>query len=252
MSNKPTVEICVEGFEEALLAEAAGADRVELCASLLEGGITPSLGQIMLAKTRASIPVFVIVRPRGGDFLYSQAEFEAILTDIEVCKSGGADGVVIGFLTADGRVDVERTRAAVEAARPMAVTFHRAFDMTRDPDEAIDDLIACGVDRVLSSGQRPKAHEGLDTLRKMIARAAGRMTILVCGDPEPKSLFAEGAPMDGVEFHFGATAYAESPMRYRNPNVTMGKSDDNREYLKRALDTEAITRRVTALKRAFG
>ena len=247
MSEQPVIEICVEGFEEALLAEAAGANRVELCAGLLEGGITPSLAQIRLAKARLSVPLMVIIRPRGGDFLYSDAEFETVLADIEICRSTGADGVVIGFLNADGTVDTKRTKQAVAAARPMSVTFHRAFDMTRNPGEALEALIDCGIDRVLTSGQKPTAEEGVETLKALVEQAGERITILVCGTPSPTALFAEGQPMRGVEFHFGATAYGESPMHFRNPAVSMGKGDDKREYQRRLLDQEAISARKAKL-----
>ncbi|WP_210237482.1 copper homeostasis protein CutC [Martelella lutilitoris] len=243
------IEICVEGFGEALTAEKAGADRVELCASLSEGGITPSIAQIRLAKARCSIPVFVIIRPRCGDFLYSDGEFEAVMEDIAAAKAAGADGVVIGFLTAEGRIDIARTKEAVAAARPMGVTCHRAFDMTRDPKEAIDDLIAAGVDRVLSSGQRANAQDGIDTLKAMINRAEGRIIVMVCGDPDPTLLFDGPVNPDAVDFHFGATGYGESPMRFRNPHVFMGKGEDKREYIRRVLDGPAITQRAERLRR---
>lgn len=244
----PKIEICVEGFEEAALAEKAGADRVELCAALSEGGITPSIGQIALAKTHLAIPVFVIVRPRGGDFLYTKAEFDVILADIEACKKAGADGVVIGFLSEDGRIDIDRTKQAVAAARPMGVTCHRAFDMARNPDEAIDDLIDCGVDRVLSSGQQADAIAGLPTLKQMIARADGRLVTMVCGDPDPQDLFDGRAATDSVDFHFGATRFVKSPMRYQNPDVAMGKGTDSREYERRSLDTASIAARCAKLR----
>ncbi|MBB4120262.1 copper homeostasis protein CutC [Martelella radicis] len=243
------IEICVEGFEEALAAEAAGAERVELCAALSEGGITPSIAQIRLAKARCAIPVFVIIRPRGGDFLYTDGEFDAILEDIAAAKAAGADGVVIGFLTEEGCIDIARTREAVATARPMGVTCHRAFDMTRDPDEAIDDLIACGVDRVLSSGQRASARDGIDILKGMIKRADGRIIVMVCGDPDPTLLFDGPVDPKAVDFHFGATGYGESPMRFRNPHVFMGKGDDQREYIRRVLDGAAIAERAERLRR---
>ncbi|MAM11172.1 MAG: copper homeostasis protein CutC [Rhizobiaceae bacterium] len=243
------IEICVEGFEEALAAEQAGADRVELCAALSEGGITPSIAQIRLAKARCAIPVFVIIRPRGGDFLYTEAEFEAILEDIAAAKTEGADGVVIGFLTEDGRIDIARMKKAVAAARPMGVTCHRAFDMTRDPEEAIDDLIAAGVDRVLSSGQCSNAQDGLGVLKAMIGHADGRIIVMVCGDPDPHLLFDGPVRPDAIDFHFGATGYRESPMQFRNPRVFMGKEQDNYEYRRRALDGEAIAARAERLLR---
>ena len=155
------IEVCVEGVDGLVAAQDGGADRVELCASLLEGGLTPSLGVIRQAMKVATIPFHVIVRPRGGDFLYSGLEFESMLADVEACRGLGVPGVVVGCLTADGRIDEERMRRLVEAARPMSVTCHRAFDMTRDIPEAVEALIRCGVDRVLTSGQRDTAVEGL-------------------------------------------------------------------------------------------
>ena len=159
------IEICVEGVDGLVAAQEAGADRVELCASLLEGGLTPSLGVVREALRVATIPFHVIIRPRGGDFLYSELEFGAMVEDVKAMRELGVAGVVIGCLTADGRIDADRTKALVEAARPMKVTCHRAFDMTVDYREALETLIACGVDRVLTSGQRDTAIEGIDILR---------------------------------------------------------------------------------------
>ncbi|WP_176085280.1 copper homeostasis protein CutC [Martelella sp. HB161492] len=250
--TRPMIEICVEGLEQALAAEEAGAERIELCAALAsEGGITPSMGEIRLAVARLSIPVFPIIRPRGGDFCYSDAEFEVILADIAAAKEAGAAGVVTGILTADGRIDVDRMKKAVAAARPMGVTCHRAFDMTRDPLEAIDDLIEAGVDRLLSSGQRITAEAGKDILKTMIAHANGRIIIMVCGDPDPRSLFAEDNPVTGIDFHFGATAFFDSPMRYRNPHVSMGKGTEDREYRRFRLDGEAVRAKAKALRDRF-
>ena len=141
-------EICIDSVGGVRAAREAGADRVELCADLMEGGITPSLGMIRQARAIGGVAINVIVRPRGGDFLYDEDEMAAMLADIETAKAEGADGVVIGILRADGTIDSERTAMLVERARPMSVTFHRAFDMTPDPLAAIDTLIALGIDRV--------------------------------------------------------------------------------------------------------
>ncbi|TPW30069.1 copper homeostasis protein CutC [Martelella alba] len=250
--TRPMIEICVEGLEQALAAEEAGAERIELCAALAsEGGITPSMGEIRLAVARLSIPVFPIIRPRGGDFCYSDAEFDVILADIAAAKEAGAAGVVTGILTEDGRIDVDRMKKAVAAARPMGVTCHRAFDMARDPLEALDDLIEAGVDRLLSSGQRITAEAGKDILKTMIAHANGGIIIMVCGDPDPQSLFAEGSPVTGIDFHFGATAFFDSPMRYRNPHVSMGKGTEDREYRRVRLDGEAVRAKAKELRDRF-
>ena len=181
-------EVCAEGVDGALAAEVGGADRVELCASLLEGGLTPSLGVIREAVSRLRIPVHVIVRPRGGDFLYSDAEFAAMARDVAVVRAEGAAGVVIGCLRADGSVDEARTSALVAAAAALPVTFHRAFDMTPEPLAALDALMRCGIARVLTSGQRVAASDGLALLRALVARAAGRIAVMACGGLRPSTV----------------------------------------------------------------
>src|SRR5690606_29675826 len=165
MSKHPfKIEICVEGIDGLVAAQSAGADRVELCASLLEGGLTPSLGMVRAALAVATIPFHVIIRPRGGDFLYSELEFQSMLEDGRAMQALGVAGIVIGCLTPEGTIDEQRTKALVQAAHPMKVTNHRAFDMTRDYREAIEALIRCGVDRVLTSGQADTALDGIATL----------------------------------------------------------------------------------------
>src|SRR5215831_9009247 len=154
-------EICVDSVAGVRAAKAAGADRVELCGDLLEGGTTPSHGMIRQAQTVAGIKLHVIIRPRGGDFLYDDDEVAVMQADIDAAKAEGADSVVIGLLTADGLVDVERTRELIARARPLAVTFHRAFDMTPDPFAALETLVGIGIDRVLTSGQEVTVLEGL-------------------------------------------------------------------------------------------
>ncbi|HEY5817259.1 MAG TPA: copper homeostasis protein CutC, partial [Mesorhizobium sp.] len=151
MSKTPVIEICVEGIDGLIAAQEAGADRVELCASLLEGGLTPSLGTVRVALGRATIPFHVIVRPRGGDFLYSDAEFASMVQDVNALREIGVAGVVVGCLTADGAIDEGRMRTLVDAAGPLNVTCHRAFDMTNDPLAALEALIRSGCNRVLTS-----------------------------------------------------------------------------------------------------
>ncbi|WP_181243262.1 copper homeostasis protein CutC, partial [Chromobacterium subtsugae] len=154
------LEICAGSPASALAAQEGGAQRVELCDNLLEGGTTPSYGALALARDRLAIGLHALIRPRGGDFLYSELEFEQMARDIELCRRLGVDGVVLGLLTADGDVDVERTRQLAGLAGPLAVTFHRAFDMARDPARALEDVIAAGCRRLLSSGQAPAAPQG--------------------------------------------------------------------------------------------
>jgi copper homeostasis protein len=163
----PLLEVSVEGVDGLIVSQENGADRVELCASVLEGGITPSIGIVRQALRRARIPMFVIVRPRGGDFLYSEDEYEGMRQDIIACQQLGVPGVVTGCLTPDAQVDEQRTAELLQLARPMGFTFHRAFDMVRDQDEALEVLIRLGVDRVLTSGQRATALEGAGNLKRL-------------------------------------------------------------------------------------
>lgn len=249
---KPSFEICVEGIQEMEAAIGAGADRVELCGALSEGGITPSLGTVEGALEKAgSAGVFVMIRPRGGDFLYSEDEFKAMLRDVRHMRSAGAPGIVAGCLNPDGTVDAERMARIVEAAGTMAVTCHRAFDMTRDPEDALEALIRCGVGRVLTTGQRANAAEGVAILRDAIAYARGRMTIMVCGDVEADLLFPGGSTLYPIDYHFGAAATQASPMVFHNRHVTMGKDAVEREYQRRVLDDAIAAERITRLGAAW-
>src|SRR5690349_2206178 len=197
-------EICVEGVDGAVAAQQGGGDRVELCASLLEGGLTPSFGTIRAALKLCWVPIHVILRPRGGDFLYSDAEFASMLDDAREIAKQNAAGIVIGCLTADGRIDEVRMKALIEAAQPLSVTCHRAFDMTRDPEEALEALIRCGVHRVLTSGQRATAVEAIPLLKKLNAQAAGRIIVMACGELAPDNIAQVVRETGGTEFHFAA------------------------------------------------
>jgi copper homeostasis protein len=246
----PLIELCVEGIDGFLAAQEAGADRVELCASLVEGGLTPSLATIRATVGAARIPVHVIIRPRGGDFLYSQPEFETMLADVAALRSEGVSGVVIGCLMPDGRIDEARTKALVEAARPMSVTCHRAFDMTVDAGEALEALVRCGVDRVLTSGQRDTALEGLDILKQVNAQAGDRIVIMGCGalDADNVKAVRDGAGLK--EMHFAALKTVPSGMRFRNPNVGMGGTEKDREYQLTLTDLDAVRATIAAAKGA--
>jgi copper homeostasis protein len=242
------IEVCVENTDGLLAAQAAGADRVELCASLLEGGLTPSWGMIKEALRIATIPFHVIVRPRGGDFLYSPVEFDAIMEDVRALKELGVAGVVFGCLTPDGDVDEPRMRALVEAARPLAVTCHRAFDMTRDPLHAVEALIHCGVDRVLTSGQRDTAMEGLDILKATIAAAAGRLIVMVCGGLDAGNIAHIRRETGAPELHFAALRDEPSGMLFRNPRIGMGGTPLDREYSNTVTDGAAARAMIAAAR----
>lgn len=251
MSKHPfKIEICVEGIDGLVAAQQAGADRVELCASLLEGGLTPSLGVIREALRIATIPFHVIVRPRGGDFLYSDLEFRSMLEDVGALRDIGVAGVVIGCLTPDGQIDEVRTKALVDAARPMKVTCHRAFDMTRDYREALEALIRTGVDRVLTSGQRDTALEGRDILKDTTAIADGRIIIMACGALDASNI-AQVRTATGVdEMHFAALKTLKSSMDFRNPHVGMGGTALEREYEITLTDMDAVRTTIAAARAA--
>jgi copper homeostasis protein len=222
MKSKILMEVCVDAVESALAAEKGGAQRVELCDNLLEGGTTPSAGAIEMAKKLLNIKLHVIIRPRGGDFLYSDVEFEIMKRDIEMCKKIGVDGVVIGILTANGEIDKPRTAELITLARPLSVTFHRAFDVSRDAFQALEDLIEIGVDRILTSGQEPTAMEGLDLIAELVKRAGNRISIMGCGNLTERNIEKFVRQTQVKEVHVTGFAEIESPMKFRNERVYMG------------------------------
>jgi copper homeostasis protein len=236
------IEVCVDTVESAIAAQRGGADRVELCASLLEGGVTPSAGAIQLARKSLGVPIQVMIRPRGGDFLYSNVDFEIMKRDVEVTKRLGAGGVVFGILTLDGEIDKERTGELKERTRPLAVTFHRAFDMTRDPYQAMEDLIELGVDRVLTSGQAASAAEGAKLIRTLVETARGRIAIMAGGGLNETNIRYVVASTGVRELHFSGRTTSDSRMRYRNLNLSLGCAQQHSEYQLMVADAERIGR----------
>jgi copper homeostasis protein len=222
MTDRIVFEACIGSAEAAVAAEQGGADRVELCANLLEGGTTPSAGSIRLARQRIDIGLQVMIRPRGGDFCYSEAEFEVMKYDIEMARKLGADGVVIGILRPDGTVDGERTEELVALARPMNVTFHRAFDMARDPYEALAALVELGVDRVLTSGREITAFEGMELIASLVEAAGGRIVVMPGGGIHERNIRRIVERTGAKEVHAAAPVMVPSAMEYRNPNCFMG------------------------------
>ena len=238
--DKPIIEVCVDTVESALAAQAGGADRVELCDNLWEGGTTPSAGAIALAREHLRIKLQVIIRPRGGDFLYTDLEFAIMQRDIKVAKELGADGVVIGLLTADGEVDAPRVAQLMELARPLSVTFHRAFDVARDPFAALETLISLGVDRVLTSGQEESVALGVDLLAELVRRAGERIIIMPGGGFNERNIARIVAQTGAREAHVTGFANTESGMRHRNERVFMGGTLRPPEYVRAVTDAGVI------------
>ncbi len=178
VNHKFVLEVCVDSVESALAVQEGGAHRVELCADLLAGGTTPSTGMIALARKHLQIGLHVMIRPRGGDFCYTDLEFNVIQRDILAAKQFGADGVVFGILKSDNTVNIERTRELVEFAKPMSITFHRAFNLVADTFQALDDIVGLEIDRILTSGQAETATEGIDLISKLVEKATGRIIIM--------------------------------------------------------------------------
>lgn len=240
------VEACVDAIDAALEAERGGAGRIELCGELLQGGVTPSAGLIGAVRDRLAIPVFVLIRPRTGDFLYSDDERDVMRRDIALAKSFGAHGVVIGALTRAGDVDDELTRMLIDIARPMDVTFHRAFDFARDQDAAMDALLEAGVDRLLTSGGAPTAREGAVALARLVRRADRKMTILAGGSITSGNA-AEVVRVSGVsEIHVRAALRASSAMEHRRAGVSLARAASPDDYERMVTRSDEIARIVAA------
>ncbi|XP_066276884.1 copper homeostasis protein cutC homolog [Branchiostoma lanceolatum] len=216
------MEVCVDSVESAVNAEEGGASRLELCGNLIEGGTTPSLGLLKVVKQNVGIPVYVMIRPRGGDFLYSTTEREVMMADLRLAKEQGADGIVLGALTEDGNIDKDFCSQLIGLARPLPVTFHRAFDMVEDPSQALEDVISLGCERLLTSGCDSTVLEGLPTLKKLTKQARERIIIVPGGGINERNLPRVLEGTGAREFHCSASSFKQSGMVYRNTAVCMG------------------------------
>ena len=229
MAEQVLIEVCVDSVASAVAAQQGGATRIELCSDLIEGGITPSAGLIGMVRARVSIGLQVIIRPRGGDFCYTDEEVEIMRRDIAVAKELGADGVVLGILDVDGHVDVHCTRQLVELARPLNVTFHRAFDMAADLFGSLEDVCDTGADRLLTSGGEQKCLQGAETIARLAKLARGRIAIMAGGGIGYQDAAAIIERTGVREIHVGLSTPVPSPMRHHNPRLSMGKVQ-GREY----------------------
>lgn len=233
-------EVVVYNIESALRAQEGGADRIELCDNPSEGGTTPSYGTIELIRQNINLDVFVMIRPRGGDFYYSSYEYHAMKRDITQCQRLSVDGVVFGILTPEGTLDKKRCRELISRARPLKVTCHRAFDMTQDPLQTLEDCIEAGFDRILTSGMELTAAQGTDVIAKLIKAAGDRIAIMP-GSGVNENTVADIVRRTGArEIHFSAFVQRPSEMAFKNPRISGMGSDTNAEYMLRTVDPEKV------------
>ena len=240
-ARRPLLEIAANSVASALAAQDGGAGRVELCASLGEGGLTPSYATIAIARERLLIPLYVLIRPRAGDFLYSELELETMRRDVEACTRLGCDGVVIGALDADGNIALGACRDLIYSARGLGVTFHRAFDLARDPALALEDLIALGCERVLTSGQRTTAIDGATEIRTLIGHAGDRIVVMPGAGIDAGNIAALRTATGATEFHASARRGLPSAMRHQPNRLADMRGGEQRS------DRDEIRRIVQAL-----
>jgi copper homeostasis protein len=210
------LEIIGFNIESCIDAQDAGANRIELCDNPSEGGTTPSYGFIKAAREKVSVDLYVMIRPRGGDFLYSDDEFRIMKQDIGICKQIECDGIVLGMLTPDGNVDKQRCRQLIEHAYPLGVTFHRAFDRTKDPLQAMEDVVEMGCERILTSGLRTKAIDGIELIKQLILRADDRIIIMPGSGVNADNILQLAESTGAVEFHSSGSMFVDSKMSYEN------------------------------------
>ncbi len=234
--KKYIIEIATSDFSTTKSAVAGGADRIELCANLAEGGTTPSFGTIKQCREAFTVSLYPIIRPRGGDFLYTKDEFEIMLEDVKLCKQLGCDGIVIGLLNTDGTIDVVRTAALVEAAYPLGVTFHRAFDRCKDPFEAMEQLIEIGCERILTSGQQPSVVDGVDLVAELNKKAAERIIIMPGSGLRKENVKMLAEKTGCLEFHSSLRGKEKSKMEFLHEAF----KDSAESYSNNAIDAEEV------------
>ena len=248
MKQSLQLEICADSIDSALAAERGGAHRIELCSSLLEGGLTPSAGFIRRVRDRVSIGLWVMIRPRGGDFCYSEDEYIAMKEDILVARRFGANGVALGLLAEEGCVDVDRTRELVGLARPLEVTFHRAFDVSASLEKSLEDVVGAGADRILTSGGAQTALEGLEPIKSLVQAAQGRIVVMAGSGVNSQNAARLIAATGVTEVHASAKTRVESRMSYRK-SISMGQVEAEFGEYSRFV---ANHQEVSALARVLG
>jgi copper homeostasis protein len=241
------LEICVDNVESAIEAQAAGSNRIELCDNLYEGGTTPGYGTILSARNNLNIDLNVLIRPRGGDFLYSDIEYDIMRRDIDFCGESGVNGIVIGILKSDGTIDTERTAKLTELAHNMSVTFHRAFDLCSDPFQGLEDIISTGANRLLTSGQKNKASEGLDLIRELVEKAGEKIAIMPGSGISESNIELIAKTSGAKEFHFTARKIADSGMIFRRPGISMGAEQIITEFSRKVTDSAKIQKIIKIL-----
>lgn len=242
---KYIIEIATSDFITTKSAVEGGADRIELCANLAEGGTTPSYGHIKQCREAFDLLIYPIIRPRGGDFLYNTEEFEIMLQDVKLCKQLGCDGVVIGLLNSNGSIDIKRTAALVEAAYPLGVTFHRAFDRCRDPFEAMEQLIEIGCERILTSGQKPAAPDAIELIAQLNNAADERIIIMPGSGVRKENIKMLAEKTGCVEFHSSLRDKTRSTMEFVHPAF----ADSEESYMNNAIDANEVKAFRNALLR---
>lgn len=248
------LEVCVDTVESAVAVQNGGAQRIELCGDLRDGGITPSAGLIQAVRSEVHIELFVMVRPRGGDSFYTQHEFQAMQNDIVHARNLRADGVVLGLLDKHGNVDVERTGQLVELARPMQVTFHRAFDMSADLDESLTRVLETGAHRILTSGGMQSIEHGAQRVVSLVRAAQGKIIIMAGGGLRPANIHRIAAQTGAPEYHSSLRRKVDGPMVYRNPALKLGAvaEDEFSRYIVLEEDVRRLRRALDSIANEVG
>lgn len=238
------IEVCANSLASALAAQKGGASRIELCENLIAGGTTPGYGTLKLVRERLDIQIHVLIRPRQGDFHYTDDEFEVMLQDVKLCKQLGIDGIVVGCLKPDGSFDLEKMAILKETAWPMSANCHRAFDMCCNPFHALDELINLGYDRILTAGQQNSVPEGIGLIKELVNYANGRIVIMPGSGIREYNILQIMAQTGAIEFHLTGHKTVESKMKYRQESIFMGGIPEVPEYSVLETDAEVIRRIV--------